>query len=117
MRIETYRLTGIKWITDVDCRRQRVRLPQNLTVSIPINKNDDSEGVADKLTDYISDEYGFLHQGFEFVPFLQPQAKEQCILENPKDLRWYNSTDSAGGYDKNIPKSVFNPASKPSNNG
>lgn len=55
MKIEAY---NIKWDTD----GEDVSLPKSVVINVP----DDEEDIADYVSDYLSDEYGFCHFGFEF---------------------------------------------------
>lgn len=40
-------------------------LPQNFTVDVPAPEDDDTD-LSDYLSDWLSDEYGFCHNGFNY---------------------------------------------------
>lgn len=53
------RAINIKWVVDEDMSKDEINLPNE--IEIP----KDSEYDEDAISDYISDETGFLHEGFE----------------------------------------------------
>ena len=62
--IEEIIVSNIKWDTD----GEDVDLPKRVIVNVTIDNADlleDINGYADNLSDYLSDTYGFCHEGFK----------------------------------------------------
>lgn len=63
MEIRTFYVYDIQW--DVDTDDTDTPLPSNCIVHFKNNGQTD-EMIEDAISDYLSDEYGFCHQGFEY---------------------------------------------------
>lgn len=55
---------NIEWETDGEDRK-KCGLPE-FVVFLDVDEFDDEEELSEKLGDRLSDEFGFLHQGFEY---------------------------------------------------
>ena len=64
MSEKTFKVFDIKW--DIDC--DPVDLPDEVNVTISSSEVDltDDELVSDFISDWLSDEYGFCHYGFDY---------------------------------------------------
>ena len=64
MSEKTFKVFGILWDTDYE----PVDLPEEVNVTISSSEVDlnDDELVSDFISDWLSDEYGFCHYGFDY---------------------------------------------------
>jgi len=61
--MKKYKLTDIEWDTDEEVRTD---LPQTVTVLVDPLQAQGGYEVEDVLSDWLSDNYGWLHLGFKF---------------------------------------------------
>jgi len=84
-----FQVVNIDWETD----GESVDLPDNLIATLPDGLT--NEEVEDRLSDHLSDKYGWLHNGFQFWE-LKPEG--QCKYCNAKLTRdrtvWLDETGS-----------------------
>ena len=63
------KVTNIKWDTDGDMEilaelPSEVEIPENFVYKNSLEENEDEEALLDDVSDWLSDEYGFCHDGF-----------------------------------------------------
>ena len=60
--MKTYRITNIDWDTD----RQEIDLPTDFLISVDIKEGATELEIEERLGELVSDEYGYLHFGFDY---------------------------------------------------
>jgi len=61
--MKTYRITNIEWDTD----ELEIDLPTNFLISVDIKKGATELEIEERISELVSDEYGFLHFGFDYM--------------------------------------------------
>jgi hypothetical protein len=61
------KFSNIQWDIDEEDfpSDEKLVLPQNFTVDIPVPEDNDTD-LSDYLSDWLSNEYGFCHNGFNY---------------------------------------------------
>lgn len=60
--MKTYRVTNIEWDTD----GLEIDLPTDFSISVDVEKNMTEDEIGERISDSISDVYGFCHFGFNY---------------------------------------------------
>lgn len=60
--MKTYRISNIKWDTD----ELEIDLPTDFLISVDIKEGATELEIEEKISDSVSDEYGFCHFGFNY---------------------------------------------------
>ena len=56
---------GWQWFNLYDKIKDKMTLPKQVTIQESVFNDTDIEAIADVVSDYLSDTYGFCHKGFE----------------------------------------------------
>lgn len=60
--MKTYRITNIKWDTD----ELEIDLPTDFSMSVDVEKDTTELEIEERISDSISNVYGFCHFGFNY---------------------------------------------------